>query len=130
MNEEIQKEYDRLLIKLVLRHGDLVSERATTFGWRDYAETFPNDWYGRTFVEHLERCGIQSVGSVQEEIWYEFQGTFYEGDNSVHGVAVFGLTCNCGKLTNRSVRWSARMQEVAQAVFEEHLNEHPAKEGT
>lgn len=125
MDEEIREEYERLLVRLVLANGSLVGEDASFYGWHDHT-TFR--WPGPGFSEHVGTCGIKSTGRVQEDIWYEFKGTFYEGDTSVHGISLKGVTCNCDKVQDREVRWSAPMQEVAEAVFEEHMRTAHAEE--
>lgn len=115
MDDAVQAEYDRLLARVVLKQGELVRKDESQYGWHDYNDGWVRDSHHRTCEVTCKR--------VQEVTWYEFQGTFYEGDESVHGVSAFGVTCACGKLKDREVRWSAAMQEVAQAVFEELYKE-------
>lgn len=109
MSDEVRVEYERVLIAVVLRHGSVVDRGPGSYhGWQDYDRT-----------THLRECTTATHGAVAEATWHEFKGTFDEGDDSVHGVQVTHVTCACGQLSNVTVRWSARMQEIAEAVFVE-----------
>lgn len=115
MTPEVQEQYDRVLTTVTVRNGTLVSINPSIYGW----EAFP--WSDPT-REHWDRCGMKPLTGEEravEDSWDEFQGTFYEGDTTVHGVTVYGLSCNCGQLTDRSIRWRANMREVAEVVFTE-----------
>lgn len=112
MTPEVQQEYTRHLMAVALRYGDLVLVNPSMYGWQDYSESFA----GRP--EHHRTCALTGT-RVREDSWSEFKGTFYEGDDTVHGIIVTGVNCACGKLRNRSMRWTASVSEVAEAVFTE-----------
>jgi hypothetical protein len=110
MSPEVRAEYQRALTRATARHGSIVSRDASFYGW--------TDWDAST---HAQRCDVRvpEGAEVSEVSWDEFRGTFYEGDTTVHGVEVDGASCRCGQIKDRRVRWSATVQEVAEAVFTE-----------
>lgn len=118
MSPEAQAEYDEALTAAVLKHGTLVREDPSFYGWEDFDYHLGHGLRSRHTAHHL-KCEIVSTGKPVESTWHEFQGTFYEGDTSVHGIDLPEVTCACGKVQDRTFRWQARMQEVAEAVFEE-----------
>lgn len=118
MSPEAQAEYNKALTAAVLKHGTMVSKDASSYGWEDYEYHHGPNWSGRHKSHHVT-CGWASVGKPEEDYWHEFQGTFYEGDTSVHGIVIKGLTCNCGRIQDREMRWQASIQTVAEAIFEE-----------
>lgn len=108
MSPETQKEYDAALKQATIQHGGVLDHRTSTFGWEDYRAS-----------EHLRRCGGVSNEEVEEDDWYEFAGTFAGPEEGhKHGLLVSGVTCLCGELADRSVRWDADRSEIAEAVFE------------
>jgi hypothetical protein len=117
MSERVRAEYEKAMARVVIKRGSLVSEHPNIYGWEEYS------WCLSDGGKHLAKCGIKTDDTLRadEDRWDEFQGTFYEGDTSVHGARVDGISCQCGKVTGRSYRWKASMQEVAEAVFEEAL---------
>lgn len=126
MDERVKEEYERLLASVIIANGVLVRESAVDFmyGWMssdDYEGKNKLMWTGR---RHSDVCGIKRTGKVNEDCqWDEFKGTFYEGDTTVYGVEVEGVTCNCGKLINRSYRWAAPLGEAIKIVMEALLEE-------
>lgn len=119
MTPEVEQEYKRHLIAAVLRHGEMVSPTASYLSWRDHDEHIP----GRR--SHPRDCPLTAT-DVRETSWQEFMGTFYEGDDTVHGVEAIGVSCACGRLKDRRVRWTAHPGDVAKAVFEElYTSLHP-----
>lgn len=120
MSPEVRAEYDKALIAAILKRGTMVSEDASIYGWEDYDYHFGPSWSRaeRRTPHHLA-CVLVSIGRPVETRWDEFQGTFYEGDTSEHGVELPGITCECGKLEDRTLRWKASPQAIAEAVFEE-----------
>lgn len=117
MSPEAQAEYNRAMAAAAVKNGLIVRADPSYYGgW--------SDWEA---AEHLNPYGPASApcrlvapehGTVKEDEWSEFEGTFYDGDTSHHGVVVTGVSCVCGQLTDRAVRWEASMQEIAEAVFE------------
>lgn len=116
MSPEVQAEYDRALTAVVVEHGTIVKERPSIYGWIDYNAL---DHIGQGWRTPQGTCAliVPENAHPREDRWVEFAGTFAEDDNSRTGVAVDGVSCRCGQLTNRTVRWDAHVQEVAEAVF-------------
>jgi hypothetical protein len=123
MSPEIEKEYRAALARVVAAKGFVVKEHPSFYWWIDY--------------EASEHLGLRDSGAGcmvivpvtargREDEWEEFEGTFYEGDTTHHGATVDGISCACGLLTNRSLRWEASVHEVAEAVFVEALGARPA----
>src|SRR5687767_12929273 len=107
MSPEVRAEYDRVLRAVVLRRGILVSEKPRSFGWMD-----------ADYV-HTSRCVVTSDRTPDESEWSEFAGTFAESDATRRGIDVSGVSCACGELVDRVVRWEAGPSEMIEAVFEE-----------
>lgn len=108
MDSNVKQEYDALLTEIALKQGALMSPpNLRQYGWidGDYA--------------HLSSCGVRTWGAVRETEFQQFEGTFFEGERIRHAVDVSGVTCNCGFLTDREVRWepTGGLSEVAEAVF-------------
>lgn len=106
MRPEIRAEYTRALGAVVIRNGDVLKVNPTSQFML----------YDR-MIRHELDC-IATAREVQEDAWYEFQGTFAK-DHTVHGVTATGVTCTCGALQDRIVRWQASPSTVAEEVFEE-----------
>ena len=118
MDDRVKAEYDKILTTAIIKNGSLVAKDASFYGWNTGEE------YGGDFrsPRHSVVCGIAKTGRVEEDAtWDEFMGTFYEGDTRKHGMEVYGVTCNCGKLKNRTFRWDAPVGEAVKAVVEELL---------
>lgn len=108
MSDAVRAEYERVLARVIIKRGSVVVQTDGWYGWVDYDAT-----------THVSKCGVATHGAPDEDTWYEFKGTFYEGDTSVHGMALSGVTCKCGRITDRSLRWQASVVEVATEVFAE-----------
>jgi hypothetical protein len=119
MSPEVQQEYDTALLAATLKHGTVVATRGR-WGWQDFDAECHLGRMGALPGEPYTPCRLVPAAGegVAEDEWIEFEGTFYEGDKTHHGVIVNHVSCACGQLTDRSVRWEARVQEVAEAVFE------------
>lgn len=110
MNPRTKERYDAVLKVLVLRHGDLQGE---------------NSFYGLGTdpdYQHVNSCSVRSDSVPVERHWQEFGDTF-NGNDTIHGVELAGVSCACGKLVNRTLRWSASVTEVLRAALEEVLGE-------
>jgi hypothetical protein len=106
MSPEAQEEYNRALKVALIRNGSVVQEKPSTYGWADYEAT-----------EHLRQCGGWSLRDADEDAWHEFVDS-YAGSEVKHGLALEQVRCDCGHLAERTVRWRAELNEVAEAVFE------------
>lgn len=126
MDDRVREEYNRILTAAIIKNGSLVRTDASQYGWSDYGD------YGNDFTKprHSTTCGIAKTGRVVEDAdWYEFMGTFYEGDNTVHGMEVHGVSCNCGRITDRVFRWSESPGEAIRIVLESVLEEKVKSDG-
>ena len=106
MSPEAQKGYQRALKAALIRNGSVVEPHPSTYGWVEYGETV-----------HLRQCGGSSEQTVEEDTWHEFLDT-YHGSGAKHGLRLEQVTCNCGHLVGRAVRWEAELSEVTEAVFD------------
>jgi len=121
MSDEVRAEYEAALARVVVRNGSIVRTNDTYYGWNDYPAF--QHIVGGSWGDKGPGCALvlpDGARAVEDE-WSEFAGTFADGDNVKHGAIVRGVSCKCGQLTGRSVRWEANMHEVAEAVFEEAL---------
>jgi hypothetical protein len=108
MSAEAQKVYDDALRTAVLRHGALVS-RDTRYGW------ISSDW------NHKRDCEMVSAQKVDESEWYDYAGSFADGEQSHiarRGFDLKGVNCACGYIKDRTIRWDASPSEAIEAVFE------------
>lgn len=106
MSDHVRDEYNDALRTAILRHGELVSVDPSIYMWRDY-----------NTQEHLRACILACVDIPKSDEWNEFADTFFEGDTRHYGVIVSGVSCECGTIRNRSVRWEETVSRVAEAVF-------------
>ena len=104
---QIQTEYERALRAAVLKHGALTDPESHAFGW------VADDW------EHKRVCVLTSGQVPDESEWTEFGGSFTDHHPTKHGIDLTGVSCACGQIENRTVRWQAGPAEMIQAVFEE-----------
>lgn len=113
MRDELRKEYEKILIELVMAKGYPTWMPGTPRS--RYAG--PTDYTARS---HVTQCEIVSTGKINEEYtWTEFSGTFAStGASHRYGIALEKVTCKCGELIDRKILWEATYPEVAAAVFE------------
>lgn len=107
MSHEMQRRYDRALRRVVYKHGTIVDPYGGI------------DWTDSKATDHLRLCNGYSQQDVREDFWDEFVSLGGPGDNRTHVLALDGVNCPCGQLTDRRLRWEASIYEVAAAVFEE-----------
>jgi hypothetical protein len=78
--------------------------------------------YDRTTAvyAHLRACTVDPVLTAMptDSSWDEFMGTFYEGDETRHGMDAT-VTCKCGTLRTVPMRLTGTFSELLQAVLEE-----------
>lgn len=127
MDDRVKVEYEKILTGAIIKNGTLVLESSSTFNWMDVSDHEGRRPYGQ---KHSVSCGIAKAGRVEEDAtWYEFAGTFAEdGDTYKHGMEVHGVTCNCGKIKDRTFRWDAPVGEAIRIVMMELLEERVAAE--
>lgn len=122
----VQVEYEKILTAAIIKNGSLMSETPSIFSWADYHGDYGSGW-PRRGERHSSSCGIASTGRVEEHAtWYEFAGTFATSDFYKHGMEVHDVTCNCGKIKNRTFRWDAPVGEAIRAVMMGLLEERVA----
>lgn len=123
MDDRVKAEYEKVLSAAIIKNGSMVDNRPSQFAWRDY----DTEYDGPAGVRHIYSCGTVSVGEIKEDAtWWEFAGTFAD-DHYKHGMEVHGVTCNCGKITNRIYRWDAPVSEAIKIVLENVLTERIEK---
>lgn len=115
MTPEVQAEYDQALMAVTVRNGYLMDTRQTRF--HNY------DW---KLTGHPRECPT-TAQKVNEDVWYEFAGTFAStNDQRKHGICATGVSCACGALKDRTIRWEASVSEIMEIVFEEAFNARSA----
>ena len=77
-------------------------------------------WLDGSATEHLRSCGGYSRQDVREDDWYEFVSMGGPEDGHKFGLTLRGVSCACGQLQDRVLRWDASTYEVAAAVFQEY----------
>lgn len=105
MSPRARAEYDRALRAAVLTHGVLVDPRPSVYGWMAY------DW------QHVASCVVSSDAAPREVEWSQFADTFAPNLQK-HGVGLSGVSCACGALVDREMRWEASPSEMTEALFE------------
>lgn len=106
--EDWKKEFKRALLDVLARDGTPVRSTGDTYyGW----------------IHHDSqriRVDVASIGldyeasSYREDAWIEFQGTFYEGDERVHGILAT-LVLKDG--TSYQYRYTETVSDLIQAVI-------------
>jgi hypothetical protein len=77
--------YDHSMARCMAEEGRPVAPGSTYYGWSDYI-----------MQKHLNgKCHLAAITSVKEDSWNEFNGTFNDEDDTVHGVTAQGQ-CACG----------------------------------
>lgn len=110
MDETVRAEYESILAEVVIERGKLVGFgcESDEYAWEDWDSDNP----------HLAECGVAEHRTPVESAWEEFVGTLAEPTHETHhGVDLPGVTCTCGRLTDRTFRMEQPVQEVAEAVF-------------
>jgi hypothetical protein len=109
MSPEVQAEYDRVLAAVAIRKGTLMTPSGRIYGW------IADDW------EHLSRCKARTWGKAKETTFTQFEGTFAEGTRYRTAIDVQDVSCHCGQVAGREVRWepSDGLSEVTEAIFAE-----------
>lgn len=106
MSDSIRTEYNNALRTAILQHGELICIDPSIYMRRDYSTH-----------EHLRACVLTCVDTPKSDEWDEFAGTFFEDDTRHYGVMVSGVSCECGTIRNRGVRWEETTSRIAEIVF-------------
>jgi hypothetical protein len=108
MSPEVEQEYQQALTESVVRRGTVVSLPGRgRWGWQDYEAS-----------RHLNECGGSAPGVPTEDYWYEYAGTNAGPEDGKRiGLVLYRVTCNCGQLDSREVRWDEHISNVAEELF-------------
>ncbi len=97
--------YKYLLAKMLQENGSPVSKNGSRYGWHDVDAT-----------KHIWSCGgIDYISGADEDTWYEFAGSFAEGDDTIHGLSAKAI-CKCGAWRG-TVRWEGNVSEAIRLAF-------------
>lgn len=107
MTSKIHAEYVNVLCAVVLAKGALTDPGPHTYGW------IAQDW------QHKHTCQLSSTAVPVEAEWTEFGGSFTEHHPTKHGIDLSHVSCACGQVQDRTLRWDANPYEMMAAVFEE-----------
>lgn len=116
MIQELQDEYEEIQRKLLAKRGRFVRDadaRGLYYGWTDYEALD----HTRPYKAKATPCRVTVTGPVKETYWDEFAGTFYEGDESHHGIEAIG-SCACGKIKDRRIRYETSVGDAIREFFE------------
>lgn len=106
--------YRKALMEALIRDGGVVSSTPSHYStWQDYARS------GEIF-EHMKSCTVDLDRSTElkDSEWQEFMGTFYEGDETVHGVDAY-VSCSCGEYYQIPMRMTGTFGELVKRVLED-----------
>jgi hypothetical protein len=98
--------FDRSAASFLLAKGDWVEQYKDTFygGWRDYDAR-----------AHVDACGVQYVGTAEEDSWDSFAGTFADDPfDTDHGLTA-DAACNCGAVRSK-LRIEGSFSNLARSV--------------
>lgn len=124
MDDRVRAEYEEILTAAIIKHGTLVDQDHSIYHWIASDDHDGDRWSG---PRHSTSCGIAATGRVEEDAtWYEFAGTFAEQDDYKHGMEVHGVSCNCGKIKDRTFRWDAPVGKAIRIVMIELLESRRA----
>jgi hypothetical protein len=105
---EWKKEFKRHLIDVLVKEGGKIDDKASAFSWQEY------DFHGK-YKSMISNHGIDyDKTTYTESSWYEFMGTFYEGDTSVYGV---DMNLVLGNGTVLKWRYAGTVSDLTQAVL-------------
>lgn len=98
--------YSVALGSLIAREGTpLKPDDGYYGGWEDY-----------DMKRHLKTCSVAAISNPHESTWREFNGTFNDEDDSVHG-AEAEAQCACGKLKGK-MRIEGSLTSLTRKLFD------------
>lgn len=107
MDKKTKVEYDEVLARMIWRNGYVFRDPITSH--------FMQFDYG--LGSHARSCKMASHSVPIEDSWFDFKGTFYEGDHSESGMTMTA-TCECGEIENRKIAYATRVSEAIREMFE------------
>lgn len=107
-------EYKRAAGLFVLKHGSWRSMRDDhylVYGW------LADDW--ERMARHLETHALDEItlSDFTDVEWSEFESTFT--DNSEHHGVEITVTCSCGQIRDRVIRYEGSLGEILQGILQE-----------
>lgn len=119
MREELRKEMNTFIAEIVIRDGQAVEIRESVYGWQDTeAQRHIAGWdaEARKKATHL---GCPWVFPVEPAIKEHNLGEYHDTDHNTNSIVVdvMDLECQCGKLTNRTVRYFGTLGEFIPKLF-------------
>jgi hypothetical protein len=109
-----KQEYLAAAGRFVSKHGtprDMRDEMYLVYGW------MADDW--REVREHLgsHAPGEVTTSAFKDVEWSEFENTFT--DNSEHHGVEITVTCACGEITDRVIRYEGTLGEILLGILTE-----------
>lgn len=106
MSPEAEKRYHDLLRRVALKNGDIVRTDPSIYGWLDYSAT-----------KHVRSCTLSSIATPEEIVFQEFAGTFATSDYTRHAIEVNDVSCECGTIRDRALRWETTVADALKIVL-------------
>lgn len=101
--------YDHMLARYIADKGEPIHPIPSYYSWSDFE-----------MYRHIKGpCSIAAVTSVKEDYWSEFNGTFNEDDNTVHGLNAHAQ-CKCGYFKGE-LRYQGRVTEIIKEMANNYL---------
>jgi hypothetical protein len=119
---DFKNEFKKLVVETALSHGIVVDLRASEYGWKDYEAGYHIKGQNTT---QRNREGLPAPApcswvvtdetTFTEENVYEYGDTF----NGTEGIFinVSPVSCACGQLENRAVRYEGKTAEFIPLMF-------------
>lgn len=97
--------YAVALGRLIAKEGTPVGADESYYSWEDF-----------DMKKHLNQCEVVSISNPHENTWQEFNGTFNDEDDSVHG-AEAEAQCACGRLKGK-MRIEGSITSLTRKLFD------------
>jgi len=113
MAEDWKQNYKRALLNAFAKEARVVDKNASFYGWVDWERS-------KLTFEHFNACSVdvELTPMPEDSSWNQFQGTFYEGDTTIHGMAT-DVTCQCSIIDAVPMRLDGTFSELLEAVLRE-----------
>lgn len=109
-----KEEYKKALADFVVRNGSWVRSDAEPY--RSYGGYMARD--GNELRAHMIECSVVSA-DVDDSQWEEFAGTFAEPQWQDRVGMDATITCACGRVQGRVLRYAGTFSEIVQGVLME-----------
>lgn len=114
MAEDWKTGYRQALLAAFVRDASPVKTSGDTYygGWQDYERL-------EAVRRHLSGCAPTLASTMPTDAeWSEFMGTFYDGDETKHGLDAI-ITCHCGYVRDVRLRLEGTFSELLEQVLRE-----------